>query len=117
MKQKKRKDSMGNVLEKGESHRKDGIYQFRYKDADGIRQSVYAGTLEELRIREQEIQKYIDSGMNYAKGKVNVLQLVERYVQLKQNVRYNTKVGYKYVLNILRKEQFAKRNIRAKRNL
>lgn len=29
MKQKKRKDSMGNVLEKGESHRKDGIYQFR----------------------------------------------------------------------------------------
>lgn len=112
MKQKKRKDSMGNVLEKGESHRKDGIYQFRYKDADGIRQSVYAGTLEELRIREQEIQEYIDSGMNYAKGNVNVLQLVERYVQLKQNVRYSTKVGYKYVLNILRKEQFAKRNIR-----
>ena len=30
----------------------------------------------------------------------------------KQNVRYSTKVGYKYVLNILRKEQFAKRNIR-----
>lgn len=100
MKQKKRKDSMGNVLEKGESHRKDGIYQFRYKDADGIRQSVYAGTLEELRIREQEIQEYIDSGMNYAKGNVNVLQLVERYVQLWMIKLTNDGRGYSTLTSI-----------------
>lgn len=112
MRQKKRKDNMGNVLNKGESQRKDNIYQFRYINSDGIRTSVYASTLEELRVKEQEIQEYIDSGMDYSKGNISVLQLVERYIQLKQNVRYNTKVGYKYVLNILKKEPFAKRNIR-----
>ena len=50
--------------------------------------------------------------VDYARGKVTVLELVTRYISLKQNVRYNTRVGYNFVLNILKKEAFAQKSIR-----
>ena len=34
-----------------------------------------------------------------------MLELVERYTSLKNGVRYNTKVGYGFVMGILRKEE------------
>ena len=42
----KRKDNKGRVLKTGESQRKDLIYQYRYTDCRGKRQSVYAPTLQ-----------------------------------------------------------------------
>ena len=50
--------------------------------------------------------------VDYARGKVTVLELVTRYISLKQNVRYNTRVGYNFVLNVLKKEAFAQKSIR-----
>lgn len=50
--------------------------------------------------------------MNYASGNVTVVELLERYIALKQGVRYNTKVGYDFVLNLVRKEPFGQRIIR-----
>ena len=41
----KRKDNKGRILKTGESQRKDGIYQYRYTDFRGKRQTVYASTL------------------------------------------------------------------------
>ena len=41
-----------------------------------------------------------------------MIALVERYIRLKQGTRYNTKVGYKFVLNIIKKEDFGYRQIR-----
>ena len=35
-----RKDQKGRVLKTGESQRKDGIYQYRYTDVRGKRQTV-----------------------------------------------------------------------------
>lgn len=40
----KRKDNKGRVLKTGESQRKDLIYQYRYTDCRGKRQTVYAPT-------------------------------------------------------------------------
>ena len=37
----RRKDSKGRVLRTGESERKDGLYQFRYEDISGKRQTIY----------------------------------------------------------------------------
>ena len=90
----KRKDNKGRILRTGESQRKDLIYQYRYTDIRGKRQTVYSSDLKELREKEKEIQKQLDDGIDYATGKINVIQLLERYISIKQGVRYNTKVGY-----------------------
>ena len=108
----KRIDNKGRILRTGESQRKDLIYQYRYTDIRGKRQTVYSSDLKELREKEKEIQKQLDEGIDYAAGKATVIALVERYISLKQGVRYNTKVGYNFVLNLIKKEDFGYRQIR-----
>ena len=100
---------MGEYWKTGESQRKsDDIYQCRCTDIWGKTQYVYSSDLDELREKEKEIQKKIDEGIDYTKGNITVLELVERYISLKQSVRYNTKVGYNFVLNILKNEGICK---------
>ena len=107
----KRKDHKGRLLRTGESQRKDLTYQFRYTDVTGKRRTFYAKDLKELRKLEENIQREIDAGVNYCEGNINVIELVERYVALKQGVRHATKVGYNFVLNLIRKEDFCYRRI------
>ncbi len=107
----RRKDDKGRVLKTGESQRKDGRYQYRYQDAYGKRQTIYDADLNRLRKKEEIILKESFSGIDYAAGKVTVSELVERYTSLKRGVRYNTKVGYRYVLNLLAKDPFGKQAI------
>lgn len=104
----RRKDSKGRVLKKGENERKDGRYQYRYNDAFGTRKTVYANDLNELRELEKQIEKDIGDGIDYSKGQMTVYELVERYLSLKQGVRYNTRIGYNFVSNILGKEPFSR---------
>ena len=108
----RRKDSKNRVLRAGESQRKDGTYMYRYTDARGKRVCVYARTLEDLRVKEQTIQRELNDGIDYAAGKATVIDLVERYVSLKQGARYSTKVLYDYILGILRNTDFGYRQIR-----
>ena len=53
----KRKDKSRVVLKKGESQRKDGTYDYRWTSRNGRRHSIYAQTLEELRIKEDAITR------------------------------------------------------------
>lgn len=108
----KRKDKKGRILKDGESYRSDGRYMFRYMDIRGNRKCIYAQTLSELREKEQLIQRDLQDGIDYAAGSITVLALVERYIPQRQGVRYNTKVGYNFVLNLLKKEDFAYRQIK-----
>lgn len=109
----KRKDKRGRILKTGESQRHDLTYQFRYRQHQkGKWHYVYAPTLEELRKKETAIQQDLNAGINYAAGKITVVELLERYIRLKQGVRYNTKVGYNFVLNLVSKEDFGKRKIK-----
>ena len=108
----KRKDKRGRVLKAGESQRNDLTYQYRYKNSQKKWQYVYAPTLEELRRKEAAIQKGVNDGIDYAAGKVTVIELLERYISLKQGVRYNTKVGYAFVLSLVKKEDFGYRCIK-----
>ena len=80
----KRKDKKGRVLRTGESQRKDLTYQYRYTDITGKRRTVYAPTLEELRAKEEEINNAVNIGVDYNAGDVTVLELLERYISLKQ---------------------------------
>lgn len=107
----KRKDHKGRLLRTGESQRKDLTYQFRYTDVTGKRRTVYASDLQELRKKEKAIQKDVEDSINYCEGNVTVIELLERYIALKQGVRHATKVGYNFVLNIAKKESFCYRTI------
>lgn len=108
----RRKDSKNRVLRAGESQRKDGTYMYRYTDVRGKRVCVYARTLEDLRVKEQTIQKELNDGIDYAAGEIIVLDLLKRYIATKTGVRYNTKVGYQFVLNLVSKESFGCLKIR-----
>lgn len=108
---KKRKDHKGRILKTGESQRKDLIYQYRYTDCRGKRQTIYDADLQSLRKKEKEIQNQVDDGIDYEAGQITVLELLEKYISLKQGVRYNTKVGYQFVLNLVKKEEFGYRKI------
>ena len=107
----KRKDHKGRLLRTGESQRKDLTYQYRYTDVTGKRRTVYASDLQELRKKEKAIQKDVEDSINYCEGNVTVIELLERYIALKQGVRHATKVGYNFVLNIAKKESFCYRTI------
>lgn len=108
---KKRKDHKGRILKTGESQRKDLIYQYRYTDCRGKRQTIYDADLQSLRKKEKEIQNQVDDGIDYEAGQITVIELLEKYISLKQGVRYNTKVGYQFVLNLVKKEDFGYRKI------
>lgn len=90
----KRKDNKGRLLRTGESQRKDLTYMYRYTDMRGKRQCVYADDLNKLREKEKKIQLDTLQGLDISGGGITVLELVERYVGLRRNVRYNTTVGY-----------------------
>lgn len=108
----KRKDKKGKVLKDGESQRSNGSYQYRYTDIKGKRRYVYAPTLQELRDKEKEIQNAVNNGLDYCAGELTLIELVKKYLAQKQGMRYNTQVGYNFVLNILEEEDFAHRQIK-----
>ena len=120
----KRRDSRGRVLRFGESQRPDGRYQFKYQDNDGKVKFVYswrldkndrtpAGKRRELSLREKEKQIEHDLFDHIVSngGNLTVLELVKKYVSLKTGVRHNTEANYKFVTNIIAKEDFGKMRI------
>ena len=50
----RRRDNKGRILKDGESQRKDGSYDYRWRDRKGKRHSIYGRTLEELREKEDD---------------------------------------------------------------
>lgn len=120
----KRRDNRNRVLRFGESQRPDGRYQFKYQDNDGKVKFVYswrldkndrtpAGKKRELSLREKEKQVEHDLFDHIIAngGNLTVLELVEKYISLKTGVRHNTEANYKFVTNIIAKEDFGKKRI------
>lgn len=121
----KRKDSKGRILKDGEQQRADGRYMFTFIDPITEKRSyAYSWKLEktdktpagkkvDLSLREKEklIEAKIREGVSYNSGDITVLELVERYVDIKRNVRPTTKNGYKTVINVLKNDKFGKKHI------
>ena len=89
----KRKDKNGRVLKTGEYQRKNGTYVFRYSAGHGQVHSAYAKTLDLLRIKEENIRRDISDGIDYAAGEITVSELVDRYMNLKQDLSENSRRG------------------------
>lgn len=108
----KRKDNKNRILKTGESQRKDGTYMFRYADIHNVRRYVYAPTLDGLRKKENEVQRDLNDGIDYAAGKITVVELVKRYTDQRHGVKNKTRQGYKFVLNLLGSEDFGCRHVK-----
>lgn len=120
---KRRKDSRGRVLRTGEFQRSKDRYEYKYV-SQGKRKSVYSNRLLEtdpvppgckedlsLREKEKQIQNDIDDHIAIHGGEMTVLQLVKRYLAQKKGVKHNTEANYKFVINIIAKEEFGSRRI------
>ena len=79
---------------------------YRYTNIRGQRCYVYAHSLNELRELESRIEADVKAGISYTEGAATVIELTERYISQKLGARYNTRKGYDFILNLLKKEDF-----------
>lgn len=120
----KRRDSKNRVLRNGESQRKDGRYVYVYVDGNGKQKFLYSWKLENtdrvpqgkrdcisLRDKIKTLNKDLGDGITPDGGKMTVLKLVEKYIGQKTGVRHNTEANYKFVINIIKKEDFGAKRI------
>ncbi len=107
----RRKDKDRVTLRKGESQRKDGTYDYRWTSQDGKRHSIYARTLEELRIKETEVEKDKNDGIRTEVRNVTINDLFELWCQLKRGLKDNTFQNYKYMYNQFVRPDFGKTKV------
>ena len=93
----KRKDKARVVLRKGESQRKDGKYDFRWTSPDGKRHSIYAATLEELREKENDIQRDSLEGIKAEARYVTLNDVFTLWAKIKRGLKDNTFQNYLYL--------------------
>ena len=77
----KRRDNRGRILRPGEGQRPNLTYFFRYHGSGDKKKwnYAYAPTLEELRKKEEAIQRDLMDGIDYSGGEITVAELVDRY--------------------------------------
>ena len=90
----KRRDNKGRILREGESQRKNLTYMYRYTDENGNRQTLYAPTLKDLREKEDCVAARRSLGMTTARSQLTAMDIVNRLLSQKQNLRYQTVRSY-----------------------
>lgn len=109
----KRKDKKGRIFRSGEGQRPNKTYFYRYhRNGDKKWSYVYAPTLEELRQKEEVIQRDLLDGIDYAAGEMTVIELVTRYMNLKRSLKENSFRAYDSVINRIREDPFGQKQIR-----
>lgn len=93
----KRKDRNGRVLKKGEQCRENNLYMYRWTDFRGERKCIYASTLEDLRKKEEEINKENIVGVSRTSDTLN--DQIDLYLMTKVNLANSTLENYKYYYN------------------
>ena len=85
----RRLDKSRITLRKGETQRKDGIYDYRWTSPDGKRHSIYASTLEELRAKEEQIAVDNHDGMRTETRMITVNEMFDLWCDLKRGIKDN----------------------------
>ena len=93
----KRKDKSRVVLRSGEVQRANGSYQYSWMDGSGKRRYVYAKTLEELRIKEEQIAKDKSDGIKTEARYTTLNELFDLWKTLKRGLKDNTFQNYNYM--------------------
>ena len=104
---KARKDDKGRNLQKGESQRSDGRYQYAYTDPLHKRHFIYDKELRSLREKEKKLLRNQLDGLDlYASGKCTVNEAYDRYISTKTDLKNTTRSNYDYNYNRYVKEKF-----------
>lgn len=118
-------DKDGNGLLDGERQKKNGMYEYRYYDADGNRRSIYSWRLSQsqkvpkgkrkctpLRDLEEEIQKDLHDGIDtFVSKDATINERFDLYMKNKLNLQDSTRTGYLYNYNRYVRKGFGKRQI------
>lgn len=107
----KRKDKKGRVLRAGERQRSNGAYEYRYQDEKNVTRSIYAKTLDELREKEEQIQKDLSDGIDIEGSNITVSELVDLYMGLKRKLGPNSIRAYQTAVNRIKDDPFGSRKI------
>lgn len=109
---KTRKDTRGYALHTGEYQRPGGGYSYSYKDPAKGRHTIYANTLQELRLKERQIRKDLDEGCHYYDGeKVTLNELFDDYMRRKHNLKPTTRANYIYMYDRFVRDGFGRRRL------
>lgn len=106
-----RKDTRGRVLKEGESQRKDGSYEYKYRGADGRRHSVYAATLKELREKRKQAEKDVEDGILHVNQNIVLNDIFDIYYSGKKELKESTLTNYKYMYDKYVRGKFGKQRI------
>ena len=120
----KRRDNKNRILRTGESQRKDGRYAYKYINNLGKIQFVYAWKLvatdriptskkDDISLREKivQIEKSLSDNTDINGGKMTVMELYERFIKYKGNVRSNTVKYRQSLIKILEKDSLGSLSI------
>lgn len=92
-----RKDKKGRVLRTGESQR-ERYYIYQYTDVTGKRRVIYAKDLPELRIKEKEIRKALEDGLDTYKMATQTLNnAFDAYFARRTDLKHASRMSYKYL--------------------
>ena len=105
------------TLRKGETQRKNGMYDYRWTSPDGKRHSIYASTLEELRKKEEEILQDQHDGIKVEVRQMTLNDMFELWCDLKRGLKDNTFQNYKYMYNMFVRPQIGRMKISAIKKL
>lgn len=95
----------GKELGTGISQRKDGLYQARFMNRFGKRQTIYAKTLHEVRQKLRNEQYNDEKAINVVDNNVTLDEWFEIWLNTcKKNCRNSTKGSYKTHYNRIKKE-------------
>ncbi|WP_323068554.1 integrase DNA-binding domain-containing protein [Limosilactobacillus reuteri] len=94
---KRRKDSNNRVLKSGETERKSGGYQYRWESGDRKRHYIYAKTLDQLRMREKQIERDAVEGIRPESTTMTLNDMYDVWKSLKKGLKPNTLNNYKYM--------------------
>ena len=107
----KRYDKKHRLLRTGETERADGYYVFRWTARNGKRRSVTASTLEELRKKEELINRDVSDGIRADVQNVTVNDVYDLWRHLKRGLKDNTFQNYCYMYDQFVAEDIGKLRI------
>lgn len=105
------KDNKRRVLKEGEYQRTNGTFEYKWRDCRGKRHSVYAKTLEELRLKEETVIRDALDGIRSESKNMTINDLYRLWIQVKRGLKDNTFQNYKYMYTKFVEPDFGKSRI------
>lgn len=109
--EKRRFDDKRIRLQKGETQRPNGSYEFRWTTPDGKRHSVYAPNLDELRELEKLVIVDEHDGVKTDVKSITVNEMFKMWCQLKRGIKDSTMKNYIYMYEMFVMPSFGKNRI------